>query len=190
VFASHNPVDFADPTGRNKSGERSWIQTPPEDDSTKLKKAGDVRAAAGTGAAAAKDARRSCIPLYPRREREVFKPMKAHWSTSAPNISTSNQNVRTNELPTDRSAQLAVAYANIAIIRSQLRSSVQHAATQSLEARAGEIWGHVALHVPRMCAVDGLERPWFHPSQPAAPESVQKLAKRSRYQDTARRDRD
>jgi 2-iminoacetate synthase ThiH len=70
--------------------------------------------------------------------------MKAHWSTSAPNISTSNQNVRTNELPTDRSAQLAVAYANIAIIRSQLRSSVQY--TQSLEARAGEIWGHVALH--------------------------------------------
>jgi hypothetical protein len=63
--------------------------------------------------------------------------MKAHWSTSAPKFSTSNQNVRTNELPTDRSAQLAVADANIAIIRSQLRSSVQHAATQSLEARAG-----------------------------------------------------
>jgi hypothetical protein len=58
-----------------------------------------------------------------------------------PHISTSNQNVRTNELPTDRSAQLAAAYANIAIIRSQLRSSVQYAATQSLEARAGEDLG-------------------------------------------------
>ena len=149
VFAGHDPVDFSDPSGRNKRplGEMSWIQTPEDTPEDKAKRKLLLNEPPDGFRLMIGDPSEYLYAMLYGIKKEYYKPIKAQILDERPKYLDANQNVQTVPWKPDRSPQLAVAWGNIAIIPLTSEKFMAQVSVETmLESRAGNIWGHLTYH--------------------------------------------
>jgi RHS repeat-associated protein len=148
AFAGHDPVNHSDPTGRDKHalGEKSWIQTPEDTPEDKAKRRLMLDEPPNPLMMLMNPGELVYGMLFGIKQ-EIYKPIKAQFLNERPKYLDAHQNVQTVPWKPDRSAQLAVAWGNLAIIPlSSEKFMAQMSIESILEMRAGEIWGPISYH--------------------------------------------